>query len=263
MATGQFDGGVVGFPDGLGGVTAQPVLGTRVSKGIVTLVVPRLAAPVTEGTAYRVVDDDNASGIELAVNRNGDAGWDVPAPPLTYLQPSLSASSNWFAPAFVVPYALDGTEDVPFRLHETVDPTDAYCRVVTTPCPAGQSSFDNVAHAANPNYWVGYVLGAYQPYPEVDGDPAGEGGRTYKLTIGQTDQFLWGSAVFWEADREVAAGGFTQPICQVEGILVHELGHLFLGAGHTRSGIMAELCSSGSSTWSAASLAGIRSAVHP
>jgi hypothetical protein len=201
--------------------------------------------------AYTMVDDDNLNG-----QKNGDHEFDVPLPDMSHLEESSSVGANWFAEAFIQPVHLSGHDDVPFRLQGTDEPSALYCKVLESPCPAGQASFDNQANHTNAGYWTVYLLAAYQPGIFRDGDPDTEA----NILGGKADSIGQGAVVYMESAREGRGLGV---VCEAAGLAVHELAHLLAGGGHSASGIMTEACFEGSSSFSAESLALIRSANAP
>ena len=204
--------------------------------------------------AYTMVDDDNLNG-----QKDGDQTFDVPLPDLSHLQAADQSGTNWFAAAFIRPMELPGHENVPFYLQGTDDPSDMFCRQRVTPCPANDSSFDNVATEASPTYWTVYLLGAYQPGLKVDADPETEDPVYLGWSDDPNDGPVLGSAVYAETIRDEGQG--LGGVCEGAGAAVHEVAHLF-GAMHS-TGIMAANCVDGSTSFSPQSLGAIRSALHP
>lgn len=234
----QFAAGKIGFNGG-----SHQVLG---SNRFSIYIAPGNAAGAG-GAFYQMVEDDDLNG-----QLNGDDGFDVPLPDMGHLSSSDSASANWFAQAFIRPILLDGHDDLAFRVNGTEEPSDMYCKVLTVPCPAGQESFDHRATEASTTYWTVYLLGAYQPDPDSDGDPNAE-----RRTGGRADNFRIGAALYAETIRE----GGGQDSCAPSAAAVHELAHVF-GATH-QSGLMADDCGFGTATFAAISLDEIRSAPRP
>lgn len=234
----QFAAGKIGFNGG-----SHQVLG---SNRFAIYIAPGNAAGAA-GAFYQMVDDDDLNG-----QRNGDDGFDVLLPDMGHLASSDSPSANWLAQAFIRPILLDGHDELAFRVNGTVDPAAMYCKVLTVPCPAGQESFDHQATEASTTYWTVYLLGAYQPDPDSDGDPDGE-----RRTGGRADGSRIGAAIYAETIRE----GGGQDACAASAVAVHEVAHIF-GATHG-PGLMADDCAFGSATFSAISLDEIRSAARP
>ena len=204
--------------------------------------------------AYTMVDDDNLNGL-----KDGDAAFDVPLPDMSHLQATDESGTNWFAEAFILPVELSGHEDIPFWLQGTDQPRDMYCKVVGSPCPAGQSSFDHVATEASPTYWTVYLLGAYQPGLKVDADPETEDPVYLGMSDDPASGPVQGAAIYAETIRD--EGQNLGPVCEGAGVAVHEVAHLF-GATHS-TGTMAGDCVDGTSSFSLQSLNEIRSALHP
>ena len=212
------------------------------------------------GAPFELVDDDKLGG------GLHDDGTEVPQPDLSFLSESDSQATNWFADVYIRPVHLPGSEEnLPFRINLD-EPDEGYCRVLEIPCPAGQSSFDHAANASDPNFWVVYLLGAYQGPLGTDGDPDIDpfaATDQNRVTLERADVLGHGAAVFLESIRD--EGGAAIGICSAAGVAVHGLAHQFTGPGHVAgdTGIMAAGCVDGSGTWSPQSEFLIRSAVAP
>lgn len=234
----------------LGGTAAgsYDVLSSRSGTVVVPGQLPRSAV----GSLVRLVDDDNAAGGAL----DGDEGDAVPTPDTSLLTAgSTSTSDNVLAAAYIIPaYDLGGGATDSFFVNSPPDTTLMY-------------DYDWRAHDNDANFWTAYLLGAYQPTIDEDGDPESEDGTSTRrrVVLGVTDLADTGSTIFAETIRDQADP--FQGICYPAGIVAHELAHLF---GNTadleptlEAGLMAAQCSAGSTTLSGTSLLSIRTALHP
>lgn len=125
------------------------------------------------GSTVKLFDDDDMNANDPA-RLDGDNGEDVPAPDLGWLQDVDHFTDNSLAIAYIRPtYDLGGNEtNLPFYSNgpkadlAAEESTNAELEIMT--------NFDNEATRDDPEFWTGYILGAYQPYYQGDGDPAGD-----------------------------------------------------------------------------------------
>lgn len=122
-----------------------------------------------------------------------------------------------FVPAYVVPVfdVGDSNMAVPFVLN--VDNTNA----------AVSATFDWDSRALNsPDFWVAYILEAYQ-YTTVDkdADPDSEGG-TFGVTalVGQSAPFTGGGSLIYLEIHQIHEGT-TNPTSEEQDTIIHETGH--------------------------------------
>ncbi len=224
---------------------AFPVIGSAGSVLTTSVLVPVEA----EKNPFTLYDDDDFNRDDGA-NKDGDEGEDLPAPDISLIQDSDDPAQNVYAPAYVRPtYDLGGDDSVPFVLNVA---TDDAAGVIAT------YAFDNVGTEADPDFWTVYLLGAYQYVVERDAD-----GRNESATLGIVDDINGlGANVFAESLAEFA----PKPLCTSATTAAHEVGHLFFGS-HGRhgfdGGLMDQCGDRTSLSFTAATLAKIRSVLHP
>ncbi|WP_287129901.1 hypothetical protein [Candidatus Cyanaurora vandensis] len=211
------------------------------------------SVPSLVGLQFRLVDDDNVGNFN---SPNGDSGVNVPAPNLSLMQTSDSASVNVFAPAYVVPTYDWGTtgNDIPFVLNSpaTLDGQRSIYR------------FDQAATKADPDFWTVYLLGCYQISDSnefSDGDPNELApGLGIDIAGGLADGVLNGvpgdgACVFTDTLRESVSPNSAVTAA-------HEVGHL-LGGEHIDDGLMAQDISRNSFVFTGKTLDKIRRTIAP
>jgi hypothetical protein len=189
-------------------------------------------AKQASGKSFILVDDDDFNN-DNGTNKTGDQGENIPSPDLALMVDSLdngicdNSAANAFGPAYICPvFDLAGNDDfVPFVLNLAANTGVAVRNLY---------SFDNVSTEGDPGFWTAYLLAAYQPVLNEDGDPDSE--LAVKVTLGISD-LVQGGVVFLETIREISSG----PNCTIAATAVHELGHL-MGAVHEDGGIMGGGC---------------------
>ena len=140
-----------------------------------------------------------------------------------------------FAPAYIVPdysSAPNPHRDFPFMLHFK-DDDQMYLKKVF------MKGFDNRVYHDMPDFWVVYLLNAYQGKLNEDGD--GEGGLSGQADGAEhTGLGGFGAAVFQESGWDTASGYSATNSglgWQMEDVAPHEIAHLF-GALHEDGGLM-------------------------
>src|SRR5262249_28007972 len=122
--------------------------------------------PATEvGKEFTAYDDDDFNDNDGA-NKKGDTGEALVAPDQTLVQDSDDRAKNLLAPAYVRPtYDLANADPTPPFVVNQAGDDGADVRALF--------KFDNRARNGN-DYWVIYLLGAYQPITAEDQDPDSE-----------------------------------------------------------------------------------------
>ena len=168
--------------------------------------------------------------------------------------PDWSDLERAYKPAYIVPIMdLTFGHNKQPELHINYDaPTDSADEII----PYYQ--FDNVSNNLN-NYWVIYLLGAYQYDYDEDGDPDNEA-RPYLPTQGIVDAIRGkGANIFIEVHNESCFNPNNRE--EEKDTVVHETGHLF-GALERDEGIMGGI-GSFPRNFSAKSLKKIRNTIKP
>jgi hypothetical protein len=189
-------------------VGAFPVVGSRA--GTITVSGEILQNPANR--TFTLYDDDdfnNNNGADL----DGDEGEALAAPDRSWARDSDDPAENAFARAYVKPtYDLSGQNTnptVPFALNDDL--------------PSFWKYFDNQKYVGDKNYWVAYLLGAYQYLAIEDSDPDGA------ATQWGSGSLSWGAAVFLESGRPEETSRYAAKASFVNqaATTAHELGHWF------------------------------------
>jgi hypothetical protein len=176
-----------------------------------TVTVQGVIAQDPAGKHFTLVDDDDFNDNDD--EPDGDEGEDLTAPDRSWVQESDDRAANVFAPAYIKPtYDLNDQNlqpKVPFA--RNADITDFW------------DYFDNRRYVGNKNYWVAYLLGAYQYLTSNDGDPDGE------VVQWGSGSLSWGAAVFLETGRPLETTRYADKASFVNqaATTAHELGHWF------------------------------------
>ncbi len=178
-----------------------------------------------------------------------------------------------YEPAYVLPvttkFPHNPISRVPFLLNYQYDNSE-YLRSIY--------EFDNEEHHEDPDFWLVYLLAAFQGMTKEDGDGGdytyfGLGGFKYENAIsGQADSLEKGkegrgASIFMESGLELQDGhkdaeGNHIPGWRLSDTAPHETGHLFGGA-HTDGGLMDDRPENKSDMFSPISLEKIRSHLFP
>jgi hypothetical protein len=218
------------------------------------------------GKAFTAYDDDDYNGSDGA-NKHGDDDEALVAPDRSLVQDSDTPANNVFAPGYVRPtYDLPNPTHPAFVLNQIGDAGADVVRLYG-------GAFDNQAKNQN-EYWVVYMLGAYQPITAEDQDPDTEG-----ITTGRVDALRGlGGVTYLECvsahelaanDKKIDAsnagspniGAWKQSFRNAE-TTAHEMGHLF-GGRHTDRGLMSDQIATIYLTFSPTTLDAIRSTLKP
>jgi hypothetical protein len=197
-------------------------------------------------TAY---DDDDFNDND-GNNKKGDTGESISLPDIGLLFDSDMPANNVFARAYVRPaYDLNNptnnpNPNPPFVLNPLQD---------TLPATLSLWRFDNRASISD-DYWVIYLLGAYQPSTDNDLDPdtdEGGFGITWPGTGGSTEFMEIVSAhELAEQDKSIdkdpkladcANREIYKASIRSAPVAAHEVGHLFDG-DHPDKGLMGGSC---------------------
>jgi hypothetical protein len=165
---------------------------------------------------FTLVDDDTPSD-----------GADVPEPRTETLEAALK-------PAFILPIIIPHNPGTQFYLNVEAD--DVVQLIEDDWGTRWQNAND---------YWVAYLLGAYQGFKSRDSDPNGE----LPVLLGATMGGSGGSLIYDESIRDfVAHWNSTHPNDQVDpdemrqDLVVHELGHALTNKGlHPVTGLDAKV----------------------
>ena len=141
-----------------------------------TLLVSANLTDALIGSTVKLFDDDDMNGDDPS-RLDGDAGEDVRAPDLRWLQDVDHFTNNSLMIVYIRPtYDLSGNEsNLPFYLNapkadvSAPDSTIAEKTIMT--------NFNNAATRKDKEFWTGYILGAYQVFSQGDLDP----GDDYEL----------------------------------------------------------------------------------
>jgi hypothetical protein len=139
--------------------------------------------------------------------------------------PDLGKLTKVLKPCYVewIDDAPGGTNNVAFNLNIE------YSQELLDSCSRGSSQCEG------PDYWVVYVLGAYQGRLDYDKDPNSEDGDG-----GSTDTTFQVSAIFLEDIADRARWNEQDPEMLEQQIVAHEIGHQLLDSDvHTPNTIMA------------------------
>lgn len=207
---------------------------------------------------FKLYDDDdfnrsNPDGSSWSVSEAGDEGEQIPQPDVSFMQDSDELTQNIFTRAYIRPkYDLAGENS---RL--------AFVRNTT----GDATHFDNIAHVEDPDFWVVYLLNAYQPDEEDDNDPNdGEFVTVADLMPGASSALVFFVETRTDLENEFLAAGNPIPAHLAElGHVVHYTARLF-GAEVGDGGIMGDntgYCTGGCLSFTGVSLNKIRSALHP
>jgi hypothetical protein len=213
----------------------------RVVKNTTTAVTVEGIFPQTLVGSYFTLWDDDDFNLDDGENLTGDNGEEIPAPDTSLLQDSDSHTVNKLAPAYIRPtYDLTGESgNVPFVLNRPTSPTADPLTVNPTEVRS-MFAFNNVATEEDPDFWTVYVLNAYQPVKEYDGD------SSESSVIGEGDDFGGQGVVLYAATfQEILAFLNATPATipdrkKLRGYLVHEIGHFF-NSRHGDGGVMCGL----------------------
>jgi hypothetical protein len=236
-----------------------------------------LVPPAVAGKRFTAFDDDDFNDNSGAA-KNGDIGENLVLPDTSRLQDSDSADQNVFAPGYVRPtfdlktYGLANPNPHPaFVLNQAGDAAEDVRALF---------SFDNAAQNTT-DFWVVYLLGAYQAITSEDQDP-----DTESAAVGRVDMIRGQGAVTYlelvsrhelaAIDSYIdkiplglcknAAGGDNRPSFKQKfrnaDSTAHEMGHLF-GGLHTDHGLMTDQCNDATRTFSPKTLDSIRSTEKP
>ena len=235
-----------------------------------TTIFTSAAVPAAEiGRNFTAYDDDDFNNNDGA-NKRGDTGEALVAPDRGMVQDADAAANNVLARAYVRPtYDLANANPTPpFRINQAGDGA-ADVRALYR--------FDNVGSNSN-DFWVIYMLGAYQPITAEDQDP-----DTESATMGRVDGIRGQGAVTYlemVSNHELAAQDRTidrqaagDPICAANAAnfkasfrnaptTAHEVGHLF-GGQHGDGGLMSDVCGRVTLTFSDTTIAAARDTVRP
>jgi hypothetical protein len=232
------------------------------------IILASVAVPATEvGKEFTAYDDDDFNENDGA-NKRGDTGEALVAPDASLVQDSDNPAMNLLAPAYVRPtYDLPNpTPNPPFVVNQAGD---------TGADVIALYKFDNRASNSN-DYWVIYMLGAYQAITTEDQDP-----NTEAATSGRVDAVRGQGAVTYlelVSAHELAVldkhhEADPDPFCRANlanwnqtfrnaPTTAHEVGHLF-GGLHTDRGLMADKCPQATLTFSDATIAKARATARP
>ncbi|MCC6132618.1 MAG: hypothetical protein IT186_22050 [Acidobacteria bacterium] len=117
--------------------------------------------------------------------------------------------------------------------------------------------YDNSQYDDSEDFWVVYILGAYQGLKKEDGDGRSAGGGVEEPTMGEAAG-TYGALLYWAAAQDASKDPATGPGSRIMDVLPHEVGHLF-GATHGDG----ELIDRKGEHFSEKTLAKIRKALHP
>lgn len=169
--------------------------------------------------------------------------------------PDVSEVETVFAPAYVYP-VFEGIpnprDTMPFLLHVESDELSYLSRLFL-------EGFDNAPYSRDPDFWMVYMLNAFQGKLDEDGDGADKG----SALSGQSDND-YGVIIFQESGRETEAaytGINAATGWRLRDVPPHEIGHLF-GALHEDGGIMS-YDEQKTTDFEPVTLDKIRSAEHP
>jgi len=185
---------------------------------------------------------------------NGD-----PLPPL-----DTSLLVEGFKPAYILPIwdpqiVPNATKKIPFMLHFNSDQTPYLRKII-------RRGFDGWVYHNEPDFWLVYLLHAYQGKLDEDGDgEAGVSGLSGMADTFDCDKDNgFGAIVYYESGRETArnyaSGGFGTG-WQLKDVPVHEIAHLFSG-DHADGGMMG-YAESKSDEFEPITLHKMRSCAHP
>lgn len=202
------------------GSTAYSLGGDRITVALLPGK-PRLVS-ADKGKSVSLADDDTLA--------NGD--------PLPAMDMSLMKEA--FEPAYVLPLwdstdVPNATKTIPFMLHLKSDQT-SYLRTVI------RKGFDGWVYHDEADFWLVYLLHAYQGKLDEDGD--GEVGVSGLSGIADSTSCAgdngFGAIIFYESGRETGrnytSAGFGTG-WQLKDAAVHEVAHLF-SAVHEDGGVM-------------------------
>lgn len=175
----------------------------------------------------------------------------------SYLPPMVVTvkTTAAFKPAYVLPVTKDipnSNSTRPFLLHLESDELSYLHELF-------DAGFDNKAHSRDDNFWMIYLLNAYQGKLDEDGDGRDKG----SALSGQSDND-YGAVILQESGRETGAayaakGNGTG--WQLPDVPPHEIAHLF-GAIHSDQGLMG-YSEKKTETFEPITLDRIRSKDHP
>lgn len=124
------------------------------------------------GSQFSLFDDDDFNGNDTADTWHGDNGDDIPQPNTGWMQDSDDPALNKFAAAYIRPtYDLTGNDNnLPFVAN--VPKADLTSQYPTDAEFASLGKFDNIAHRTDSQFWIVYLLEAYQTDAQEDFDPS-------------------------------------------------------------------------------------------
>lgn len=207
---------------------------------------------------FKLYDDDdfnrsNPAGSGWSASAAGDEGEQIPQPDVSFMQDSDELTLNIFTRAYIRPkYDLAGENaHLPFVRNTAGDAT----------------RFDNIAHVNDPDFWVVYLLNAYQSYEEDDNDPNnGEFETIADLIQGASSALVFFVETRTDLENEFMAAGNPIPAHLAElGYVAHYTARLF-GAEVGDGGIMGDntgYCTGSCLSFTGVSLNKMRSALHP
>lgn len=179
------------------------------------------------GWKFKLFDDDDMNA-EDGATKGGDEGEDVPSPKTGWMQDSPSRVRNRFADAYIQPtYDLTGNdENLPFYLN--LPQADTTQELPTSAEVVALQKFDNVGSRRDPDFWVTYLMNAYQCTKHLDGD-----GSDSELLLGMSNSRI-GAMTFMEGMSESDDHLFREEsddsyhyYHDFRYAAVHEVGHLF------------------------------------
>lgn len=240
----------------------EDVIGSGISFDVLSNTTARIrvAGSLPEsmvGWRFRIYDDDDMNANDSGM-LDGDNGEDVPPPNTLWMQDSADIEKNRFAAAYIQPtYDLPGYDaSLPFYLN--IPQADTSQPYPTDYEYHSIQKFDNIAIRSDTEFWVVYLINAYQTPRHNDGDSHSEYAGISSPRI---------NAVMFQESEIDAYGHLMRQTSDPSYVYsndmrytpVHEVGHLF-DAQHDDGGFMGK---TGRGYFSDLSLAKIRARERP